>query len=255
MPRTDARPSPAAICIVCEHGQTALWHRWRLQYCHICLSQPTRWPSHPSAQPILQFAEPSPSRIINAITIRPASRLPLSPSYLGIQNAPYHSLVITKPNSSPSSPIQTPHTQQADNQENREAHDTCGAKPAPYSPILPRSLATRETLPASAALWRDVLSACLWQLCAAMGKTSCGSNDVSPSQLCLRAIDRSSDDVSVARERMLSHAIHRGRRDNLDIANCSKEHGKRHLRIRSIDDALKGKTRMKTELISTLQVM
>jgi len=43
-------------------------------------------------------------------------------------------------------PVRAPYTQWVSYQEKREAHDTCGAKPSPRSPILPRSLATRGTL-------------------------------------------------------------------------------------------------------------
>jgi hypothetical protein len=53
------------------------------------------------------------------------------------------------------------------------------------SPILPISLATQGTLLASAVLWRDVLCACLWQSCAAIGKILRGSNDALSSQPCL----------------------------------------------------------------------
>jgi hypothetical protein len=58
------------------------------------------------------------------------------------------------------------------------------------SSILPISLVTRGILLASTALWRDVLCACLWQSCAAMGETLRGSNDASPPQpyLCHRSL-------------------------------------------------------------------
>lgn len=156
--------------------------------------QKHKWPSLLTAQSIHQSPKPLPSRIINAIIVRPASRPAFdleSRTHLAKREEPslsthrHHKIQFLA-----MLPLRTPYTQRTSNQENREAHDTCGVKPSSRSPIFPRSLATRETLPASAVLWRDVLLACLWQSCAAMGKTLCGSNDAPLSQPCLCAIDR-----------------------------------------------------------------